>query len=66
MLSGQRSNTSFFFKSQPDQFHFKFRGISFSGKFFFGAHQVSTCKISGGLSYRIVVSEPDGTEMTLT
>ncbi|AOV15238.1 hypothetical protein AYO01_16940 [Enterobacter hormaechei] len=38
MLSGQRSNTSFFFKCQPDQFHFKLRGISFSGKSFFGAH----------------------------
>lgn len=66
MLSGQSGDTAFLFKGQPDQFHFKFRGISFSGKSFFGAHEVSTCKISGCLSYRILDSGPDGTEMTLT
>ncbi|PUX82103.1 hypothetical protein BTK76_12535, partial [Cronobacter sakazakii] len=59
-------NTAFFFKSQPDQFHFEFRGIVFPGKSFFSAHEVSTCKISGCLSYRILDSGPDGTQTTLT
>ncbi|MDO3418040.1 hypothetical protein QWI30_02690, partial [Citrobacter freundii] len=53
-------------KSQPDQFHFEFRGIVFPGKSFFSAHEVSTCKISGCLSYRILDSGPDGTQTTLT
>lgn len=66
MFPGQCGNAAFFLKGQPDQFHFKFRGISFSGKSFCGAHEVSTCKISGCLSYRSVVYEPDGTETTLT
>ncbi|EPM8738665.1 hypothetical protein ACTR8H_003949, partial [Escherichia coli] len=63
---GQCGNTAFFFKSQPDQFHFEFRGIVFPGKSFFSAHEVSTCKISGCLSYRILDSGPDGTQTTLT
>ncbi|EBR9208042.1 hypothetical protein EYU69_09970 [Escherichia coli] len=54
------------FKGQPDQFHFKFRRIAFPGESFFGAHEVSTCKISGCLSYRILDSGPDGTQTTLT
>ncbi|RMA03155.1 hypothetical protein EA154_13360, partial [Enterobacter hormaechei subsp. hoffmannii] len=33
---------------------------------FFSAHEVSTCKISGCLSYRILDSGPDGTQTTLT
>ncbi|MEF8948453.1 hypothetical protein U9819_24635, partial [Escherichia coli] len=49
-----------------DQFHFEFRGIVFPGKSFFSAHEVSTCKISGCLSYRILDSGPDGTQTTLT
>ncbi|MCG8282927.1 hypothetical protein MHI67_26375, partial [Escherichia coli] len=36
------------------------------GKSFFSAHEVSTCKISGCLSYRILDSGPDGTQTTLT
>ncbi|ASG84193.1 hypothetical protein CSN78_002450 [Salmonella enterica subsp. diarizonae] len=48
------------------QFHFKFRRIAFPGKSFFIAHEVSTCKISGCLSYRILDSGPDGTQTTLT
>lgn len=44
MFPGQCGNTAFFFKSQPDQFHFEFRGIVFPGKSFFSAHEVSTCK----------------------
>ena len=66
MFPGQCGNTAFFFKSQPDQFHFEFRGIVFPGKSFFSAHEVSTCKISGCLSYRILDSGPDGTQTTLT
>lgn len=66
MSPGQCGNTAFFFKSQPDQFHFEFRGIVFPGKSFFSAHEVSTCKISGCLSYRILDSGPDGTQTTLT
>lgn len=31
MFPGQCGNTAFFFKSQPDQFHFEFRGIVFPG-----------------------------------
>ncbi|MGV3843346.1 P27 family phage terminase small subunit, partial [Citrobacter braakii] len=42
------------------------RGIVFPGKSFFSAHEVSTCKISGCLSYRILDSGPDGTQTTLT
>ncbi|MFO3834519.1 hypothetical protein AAHD79_21130 [Citrobacter freundii] len=38
----------------------------FPGKSFFSAHEVSTCKISGCLSYRILDSGPDGTQTTLT
>jgi hypothetical protein len=66
MLTGQSGDTAFLFKGQPDQFHFKFRRIAFPGKSFFGAHEVSTCKISGCLSYRILDSGPDGTQTTLT
>lgn len=66
MLTGQSSDTALLFKGQPDQFHFKFRRIAFPGKSFFGAHEVSTCKISGCLSYRILDSGPDGTQTTLT
>ena len=66
MFPGQCGNTAFFFKSQPDQFHFELRGIVFPGKSFFSAHEVSTCKISGCLSYRILDSGPDGTQTTLT
>lgn len=66
MFPGQCGNTAFFFKSQPDQFHFEFRGIVFPGKSFFSAHEVSTCEISGCLSYRILDSGPDGTQTTLT
>lgn len=66
MFPGQCGNTAFFFKSQPDQFHFEFRGIVFPGKSFFSAHEVSTCKISGCLSYRILDPGPDGTQTTLT
>lgn len=66
MFPGQCGNTAFFFKSQPDQFHFEFRGIVFPGKSFFSAHEVSTCKISGCLSYRILDSGPDGTQTALT
>lgn len=50
MLKGQSGDTAFLFKSQPDQFHLKFWRIAFPGKSFFGAHEVSTCKISGRLS----------------
>ena len=66
MFPGQCGNTAFFFRSQPDQFHFEFRGIVFPGKSFFSAHEVSTYKISGCLSYRILDSGPDGTQTTLT
>lgn len=66
MLTGQSGDTAFLFKGQPDQFQFKFRRIAFPEKSFFGAHEVSTCKMSGCLSYRILDSGPDGTQTTLT
>lgn len=34
MLTGQSGDNAFLFKGQPDQFHFKFRRITFSGEVF--------------------------------
>ena len=66
MFTSQSGDSAFLFRGQPDQFHFKLRRIAFPGKSFFGAYEVSTCKISGCLSYRILDSGPDGTQSTLT